>query len=165
MRKIAALLLVGALFSALPALAQTEQYLELLRQDMRAEKVAVFTEAMALSDADGEKFWPIYREYDHARTALADEELQLIKDYAAALETMDDVQAKDILKRAQKIDDEEMKLQKKTIKTMEKELGAVLAARFYQVDNQVRRLIALQIGANLPLIEKAPVTTEASQSN
>jgi hypothetical protein len=162
MRRLAALLLAGATLSAAPASAQMDQYLELLRQDMRTEKVAVFTEAMALTDADAEKFWPIYRDYDHARTALGDQELQLIRDYAAAFDTMDDVKAKDILARAMKIDDDVTKLQRKTIKQMEKALGPIVAARFYQVDNQVHRLISLQIGANLPLIEKAPAAMPAS---
>lgn len=165
MRKIAALLLVGAVFTAIPASAQMDQYLELLRQDLRTEKVAVFTEAMALTDVQSEKFWPIYREFDLARTELGDQELQLIRDYAAVIETMDDVQAKDILKRAQKIDDARVKNQRKAIKTIEKELGAVVAARFYQVDNQVTRLIGLQIGANLPLVTAAPVADPPADSD
>jgi hypothetical protein len=150
------LIACALLLCAAPASAQVESYLEMLRQDMRAEKVAVVTETMDLTDEQAELFWPIYREYDHARTELNDKTLQLIKDYAAAFETMDDAQAKDILSRAMKLDNEERKLQEKYIKQMQKKVGAVVAARFYQVDNQVGRLIDIQIGANLPLMEAAP---------
>ncbi|MFA9400452.1 MAG: SMC-Scp complex subunit ScpB, partial [Acidobacteriota bacterium] len=36
---------------------QNEQYMELLRQDLRTNKLAVMTEAMSLTDEQGEVFW------------------------------------------------------------------------------------------------------------
>jgi hypothetical protein len=39
-------------------------YAELLRSDVRAEKVAIITEVMDFTEAEDAAFWPIYREYD-----------------------------------------------------------------------------------------------------
>ena len=37
-------------------------YVELLRSDVRAQKVAILTELMELNEAQDTGFWPIYRE-------------------------------------------------------------------------------------------------------
>ena len=60
MKSIALILLATVLF-AFPAQAQDE-YLELLRSDIRTEKVAIVTVAMQLDSEQSELFWPIYRE-------------------------------------------------------------------------------------------------------
>ena len=39
-------------------------YAELLRSDVRAQKVAIITEVMGFTEAEDTAFWPIYREYD-----------------------------------------------------------------------------------------------------
>ena len=38
-----------------------ERLIELMRSDLRTEKVAILTESMAFSEDDAEVFWPIYR--------------------------------------------------------------------------------------------------------
>src|SRR5262245_46821171 len=83
------LLLVTAV-AAVPARAQddNEKYLELFRNDLKTQKTAIMTENLHLSDADGAKFWPLYREYDAKLTTLQDERLSLLKDYATAYDKM-----------------------------------------------------------------------------
>ena len=39
-------------------------YAELLRSDVRAQKIAILTEVMGFTEAEDKAFWPIYREYD-----------------------------------------------------------------------------------------------------
>src|SRR5262249_30442010 len=39
-------------------------YAELLRSDVRAQKVAIITQVMDFTEAEDAAFWPIYREYD-----------------------------------------------------------------------------------------------------
>ena len=47
-------------------------YAELLRADVRAQKVAIITEVMGFTDKEDEAFWPIYREYDLEMAKLGD---------------------------------------------------------------------------------------------
>ena len=53
-------------------------YVELLRSDVRGQKVAILTEMMDFTEQEDAKFWPIYREYepgaleDQRRTRHAD---------------------------------------------------------------------------------------------
>ncbi len=42
-------------------------YAELLRSDVRTQKVAILTEVLGLTEAEDKAFWPIYREYQISR--------------------------------------------------------------------------------------------------
>ena len=56
---------------AIPASAQ-DAYLELVRSDLKADRVALVTATMGFTDAEAEIFWPIYREYEFDRDKLGD---------------------------------------------------------------------------------------------
>src|SRR5262245_13261182 len=57
-------------------------YVDLLRKDVKKEKVSILTELMDLGPEDSAKFWPVYNEFDKSLTVLADERLALIRLYA-----------------------------------------------------------------------------------
>ena len=65
-------------------------YAELLRSDVRAQKVAIITEVMGFTEAEDAAFWPIYREYDLEMAKLGDERVALIEEYACAIRQMTD---------------------------------------------------------------------------
>jgi hypothetical protein len=69
------------LFVSISLFAQ-DDFIELLRKDIDAEKVAVISDVMLFTDAESEIFWPIYREYDFERKKIADKRIALIKYYA-----------------------------------------------------------------------------------
>ena len=140
---------------ATPSLVQAQQdaYVELLRSDVKTQRVAIITEVMQFSDSASAVFWPIYREYEFEATKIGDDLLALIKDYAANYDTLTDEMAKDLAGRALSIDEDELKLRKKYFKRVEKALGSVTAAKFLQIENQIRLLIDLQIAQSLPLIQ------------
>ena len=60
--------------SAAPAAASADKtlnlaaYVELLRSDVRTEKIAIITEVMGFTEAEDTAFWPIYRAYDAEMT-------------------------------------------------------------------------------------------------
>jgi len=60
-----------------------EPLIELMRSDLRTEKVAILTESMAFSEDDAEVFWPIYREYELLLSKLGDRRLELLTQYAS----------------------------------------------------------------------------------
>jgi len=148
---IAIAIVVCAMLPAV-AFAQMDSYLEMLRTDVRAEKVAVITEVMAFTDAESEVFWPIYREYELELAKIFDSRLANIKKYAENFETLDDVTADELIKTSFKVREKRAKLQKSYYSKFNKQLGAKRAARFMQLESQINLLIDLQIAANLPLI-------------
>lgn len=149
---VAGLVLVAA---AVPAMAQGEQYLELIRQDLKTAKTAYMTEGMQLTTEQGDVFWPLYREYQGELAKLGDRRIANIKDYAEHFEAMTDEKAAEILKNSFKNRKDQLGLLEKYAKKVSKELDPVTAARFVQVENTLNLLIDLQLAGEIPLFEHA----------
>ena len=128
-------------------------FIELLRSDIRAEKVAVLTAAMGLDEGQAEGFWPLQRDYENSLAGINDERIQLIKRYAEQWGTLTDDQASSIAKDSFRIQEQRLKLRKSTYKKMSKEIGELAAARFIQIENTIQMLLDLQISAELPILE------------
>jgi hypothetical protein len=131
-----------------------ESYLELLRSDLRSQKVALVTLNMELTDAQGQIFWPIYRKYDAELTTLNDERVAVIKDYAANFEKMTDAKADALTKQVFSYLGKRLKLQEVYYLEFAKALNPVLAAKFMQIERQLNALIDLQIANEIPLVTK-----------
>ena len=132
---------------------QTAKYVELLRTDIKTKKVAIITEVLLLTDEQGSKFWPIYREYDLGLSTLGDTKISLIRSYADSYDAMTDEQAKVLAKQWFKLQEDHMKLLKKYFGRIEKDLDSTTAAKWLQIENQINLLIDMQIASNLPLIK------------
>jgi hypothetical protein len=57
----------------------TQQDLDLLRQDLRAKRQQLIGENLPLSDAEAEKFWPIYHHYSDDLKLIGNEKFRLLK--------------------------------------------------------------------------------------
>ena len=145
------LLFVALLLVASTAFAQ-DGYIELLRSDIRTEKIAIVTDVMQLSGEQSEQFWKVYKEYDHEMSKVNDLRIALIKDYAEHYEKMTDEKALEIIAKSSEFQDKRMDLRKKYFQEFLEVLPATKAARFMQLDHQISLLIDLQIAAELPLI-------------
>jgi len=137
---------------AMPALAQND-LIEVMRSDLRTEKMAIVTKAMQLTEAQSEQFWPVYKEYEAELIKLNDGRVQLIKDYAANYDSMTDDMAKDLIKRGFKLQESRTKLLKNYVSKMSKAVDVKTAARWAQVEHALGAAIDLQIGADLPLLK------------
>ena len=58
-----------------------QEYIDLLRIDVRQQKAEIMGAVMALNAQDAAKFWPIYSDYDAQLTKLNDQRVQTIKEY------------------------------------------------------------------------------------
>ena len=147
----------GAAFAQAPASpAETRTlnlstYAELLRADIRAEKVAILTEVMGFTAEEDAKFWPIYRDYDAEMTALGDERVALIADYAANYAALTDESATRIAGKAIDLEMRRHAAKARCYEKVKAALSARTALRFIQVEHQLQLLIDLQISAALPV--------------
>jgi hypothetical protein len=160
---VACLILLGV--TAFPASAQqptagrdTRQanlraYVELLRSDVRAQKVAILTELMAFTEAEDRAFWPIYREYDVELSALNDEKVRGIEEFASSYATLTDAMADALASKALDIEVRRTALKQKYHARIKAALTPRIAARFLQIENQILMIIDLQIAASLPIIQ------------
>ena len=155
-RALAAVLLTGALAS-LPALASAssiESEIELLRSDLKAGKVDIVKDALHVSGAKADAFWPIYRKYQLDLDRIGDKRIALIKDFAAHFDSMTDAKAKSLVNQALNLQSERTNLLKKYYPQFEKALGATDAAKLVQVEHLIMAAVDLQLAAEMPLIEK-----------
>ena len=68
-------------------------YAELLRSDLRAQKVAIITEVMQFTEAEDAAFWPVYREYEADLAKINDDRIALITEYSLSYEALTDATA------------------------------------------------------------------------
>ncbi|MDX2475097.1 MAG: hypothetical protein QNL91_15485 [Candidatus Krumholzibacteria bacterium] len=144
-------LLAGLFAAVAPVQAEGDQYLELMRQDMRTEKTALMTVGMDMTSEQGEIFWPIYRNYQNELTKIGDRRIALIKSYAENYETMTGEKADELMKEWFKQQDSRLKLLKSAAKKISKDVDPITAARFVQVENSLNMIIDLQVANELPL--------------
>ena len=147
------------LFAVLPGLptpaqdATPETYLELLRSDVRAERVDLLTEALEMTEQEANLFWPIFREYDTELAALGDRRVALIKAFVGSYDRATDEDVSGFAKEWFALQNDRLKLRKRYFNKATKAVGVRIATRFIQVENVVGMLIDLQIAAELPLVE------------
>ena len=130
-------------------------YAELLRSDVRAQKVAIITEVMGFTEGEDKAFWPIYREYDLEMAKLGDERIALIADYAKSYGALTNDVADRLAAKALELEARRQELKGQVYQKVKKALSPLTAARFLQVENQLLLLIDLQIAASLPIAPTA----------
>lgn len=144
---------LALLLVAKTAYAQ-EQYAELLMSDLKTQKVAVVTEAMALEEGQSEPFWQIYRDYDYELSEIIDQRIVLIKDYAASFSAMNDEKASELAKTSFELESDRSKLRQKYYKKFAKEISPLVGARWLMVERTINNLFDLQLAAEMPLIQE-----------
>lgn len=144
---------LALLFVANTAYAQ-DQYVELLRSDLKTQKIAVITEAMGLEEGQSDLFWQIYRDYDYELTSIIDARIALIKDYAASYGSMTDEKASELAKISFKVEQDRSKLREQYYKRFAKEMSPLVGARWLMIERTINNLMDLQIAAEMPLIQE-----------
>ena len=150
-----ALSLIAPLTFSLGAVAQSQDanvdsYIESVRADLHADKVAIITKAMNFNDKDAGVFWPIYKKYSYDLSKLDDQRVQLIKEYAQNYNTLTDAQAKDMADRIFKYQSARIDLKKKYFKEFNKSLPALKVAQFFQLERRIDLMIDMKVESTLP---------------
>lgn len=151
MKKVFAILCL-ALVPALAWADGMDQYIEMLRNDVRTSKVRIITEALEMNSAQSDKFWPIQREYETELAKLQDQRIAMIKQYAADYESMNDAKATALMNQALKLQDQRTALLKKYAGKVSKGVSPIIAARYVQVEAFVQSLVDVQVRAEIPLV-------------
>jgi hypothetical protein len=129
-------------------------YAELLRSDIRTQKVAIITEVMGFTDAEDKAFWPLYREYDAEMSKIGDERVSNIEDYAGHFSNLTDDAADRIARKSLDLEAQRQAVKTKYYDRFAKALSPRTALRVMQVEQQLLLLIDLQIVSSLPIAAK-----------
>jgi hypothetical protein len=127
-------------------------YIELLRTDIRDSKTQIVAEVMALDAKQAAKFWPVYKEFETDYAAVGEKIIAAVKKYVEDYTEMTDAVAEQLANQVLAIEQQRNALKKKYFDRFKEAVGAITAARFLQVENQLERVIDLQIAAQLPVL-------------
>jgi hypothetical protein len=130
-----------------------DQDIDLLRKDIRSQKKQIIAANVALTDAEAQKFWPVYDQYTADLVKTNNDKYALIKEYAENYGTMTDAQADDWTKRLLQLDANVAALRSKYQPIFRKVLPAKKAALYEQVERKTQMLIDVQLAMQIPLVE------------
>jgi hypothetical protein len=143
---------------AQPAPAQqdqgvSDQDIQMLRKNLREQRRQVITANMKLTDAEAQKFWPLYDQYISDLVKINNTKYDLIKQYLQAKGNLSDAQADSAVKQWIGVDQSVSDLRLKYVPAFRKILSAKNTALFYQVDRRIQLMIDLQLVSALPMAE------------
>ena len=131
-----------------------DQYIDLLRKDVRSMKKQVIAANLDLTDDEAVKFWPIYDQYTAELAKINDTKFALIKDYAQNYETMTDEQAEAYVKGRAAVDESANRLRLKYFPVFRRVLSGKTAAKFFQIEWRISLVIDLQLASQMPVIQQ-----------
>ena len=130
-----------------------QEYVNLLRSDVRKQKTQIMGAVLELSPEEAAKFWPIYNQYDSELTKLNDLRVANIQEYARNYDQMTDSKADELIRKAFDYRQQRSELLAKYYGRVKESLGSIQAARFVQIEDQLLMIIDLQITSDLPVVE------------
>jgi Spy/CpxP family protein refolding chaperone len=138
-----------------PAMAQNDTNMDILRQKIKADKKLVVAQNLNLTDEEGAKFWPVYEDYQKDMQQINERLSAAILAYADAYDKgpVTNEKAKKLLDEYLAINDAEAKLINATTPKILAALPAVKAARYIQIENKIRAAVRYELAAAIPLVE------------
>ena len=106
---------------------------------------------MELSDAEAEKFWPVYNRYAADLAKIYDTKIALFQEYLENYDSMSGDQAESYLRRRAAVEEDMMQVRLKYLPEFRKMLTGRETALFYQIDWRLDLMINLQL-AQAPVI-------------
>jgi Spy/CpxP family protein refolding chaperone len=128
-----------------------DQDIQLLKSNTRSQKKQIVAANMDLTDAEAEKFWPVYDRYATDLSKIYDTKIALLQEYLENRDTMSGDQAESYLRRRAAVEQEQMELRLKYLPEFRKVLTGREAALFYQIEWRLELMINLQL-AQAPMI-------------
>ncbi len=129
----------------------SDEDIQLFRKDVRSMKKQIVAANMDLTDAEAEKFWPVYDQYTADLGKINDTKAALIKEYLQDYGTMDGDQAEEYIRKRAALEQSLTALRLRYIPVFRKVLTGRETAQFFQIDWRLGLMIDLQL-AQMPLI-------------
>lgn len=137
----------------IPVSAQiTDQEAKLVQDAFGVDKKEMLMMHMALPEAQGEKFWPMYDSYAEEKKKLGMDRYQILKDYADSYPDLSAEMADDLTTRLFKNTMAIEKLQLKYYNKMKKAVGPLRASQFIQAEKYIESVMRTQLQNSIPFI-------------
>jgi Spy/CpxP family protein refolding chaperone len=153
---IGANMLLGCAMSIAQQTSQavSDDYIQLVRKDLRSDKKSLVAANMSLTESEATKFWPVYDQYAVELAKVNDDKLAVIKEYAAKYENLSSEEAQALVKKWNEADDAVIQLRSKYLPKFQDALHNKKTARFFQLDRRIGLVVDLQLASEIPLVEQ-----------
>jgi hypothetical protein len=138
--------------------------LEVFRSDFNTGKIRTINQVMKLTEAEAEKFWPIYREYETELAAVADRKIALIREFITLHHSggMTNSNAAPFASKWLAVKQAQLDLWKKYHQLIGEGVSPVRAAQFLQVEHQIALMVDINIASEMPLAGQPATAAPAS---
>ena len=153
--RLGALIVLLAATATAMAQDQSPSNMDILRDKLEADKKLLVATNLNLTEDEGQKFWPIYEEYQKELEGLNERLSRAIDAYATQYNAMSvtDEKAKALMDEALAIEEAELLLKKNCLSRLDGVIPGMKAVRYLQMENKIRALIRFDLAANIPLVE------------
>ncbi|HET9253505.1 MAG TPA: hypothetical protein VFP58_15435 [Candidatus Eisenbacteria bacterium] len=153
MSRVLAILLV-AMTVVSPALAQTAtDELEAARTQIQADRKAIVSKLMQMTEAESNAFWPVYNTYREDIRKIDDKLVAVAENYFSNADSLTDKQAQSLLSDWMKLRADKLNLRKSYVKKFSKTMATTKVVRFYQIENKMDAVIDYEMAASIPLVQ------------
>jgi hypothetical protein len=125
--------------------------LQLLRQDLRAQKQKLIAQNLPMTESEAVKFWAVYNRYTEDLRQINDEKFRLVKQYEDMWGTMSNDEALIYIRRWLEVDAQVHELRSKYVMEVSQAVPGKKAATFFQLERRISMLIDIQLASQLPL--------------
>ena len=155
---VASGLLATQVYSAAPGqqpipAAFTDAALNAYRKDLQGERADILAKNLTLTADQAAKFWPEYAKFQAEQSAILDEQLKGIQQYAAGFANLDDATALTLVRANLTRDSQMQALRTKWLAEFQKVVPTRIAARVIQIDRRLGLAHQLSMSSQIPLIE------------
>jgi hypothetical protein len=130
---------------------QERDEIELMLAQIRTNRQAIVTENLALTAAESEVFWPLYRQFQNDRALMVDRTMKMLTEFRDNFDGLSEEQAKALVDEYFKIQKEELRLNEKYLREFRKILSQKKTLRYFQIENKLDAIIDYDLSQVIPL--------------
>ena len=132
-----------------------QAYIQFLRADLRKGRTQIMSDVMSLDATQAAAFWPIYKDFETAYTKIGDDIVALVKTYSENYDNLTNDVADQLATKLLDIEQNRNELKRVYYGKFKTALDPITATRFLQVENQLEKLMDLQISSQLPVASES----------
>ena len=129
-----------------------DQQVALIRSLSEAQRQATMAANVVLTEAEGAKFWPLYRQYRNDVAKINDKMITLLKEYADNFEAMTDAKAKAYTSDYLSVQKARLDLKSQYVGKFDKVLKPVTTARVLQIETKLDSMVDAGLAKTIPLV-------------
>lgn len=149
----AAALLLAPTLQAQQARPAEPAEIAAVRAAVAGDKKAYVAQALALTDAEAKRFWPVYENHQRQLATTTRRSSRVVEEVVGLDRPLTDIHAKRILQELAAIDDEEAKDRRRMQNQVAKVLPPIKALRYLQIETKARAIRAYDIAGVMPLVK------------